>query len=72
MSADVVSGLLRNRVPSDMEAMLWFPTRRGWRARPPARGKGSWNRAGLSAVESAVQVPDDRALSKRWRSWLTR
>ena len=79
MSVGVVSGRPRNRVPSDMEAMLWFRTRRGCRARPSARGAGSWNRVALSPVEFAVRAPDDRASSslsrassKRWRSWLTR
>ena len=40
MSAGVVSGRPRNRVPSGMEAMLWFRTRRDCRARLSARGAG--------------------------------
>ena len=39
MNAGVVSGRARNRVPSDMEAMLWFRTRRDCRARPIRKGR---------------------------------
>ena len=60
MSAGVVSGWPRNRVPSDMEAMLWFRTRWDCRARPSSRGAGSWNWAVLSAVEFAVRSPVQR------------
>ena len=53
MSAGVVSGRPRNRVPSDMEAMLWFRTRRDCRARPSARGAGTGR---LSAPSGGSQV----------------
>ena len=55
MSAGVIFGRRRDRVPSDMEAMLWFRTRRDCRARPSARGAGSSKRAALRAVEFAVR-----------------
>ena len=44
-SVGAASGRRRNRVPSGMEATLWFRMRRACRARPFARGAGSWDRA---------------------------
>ena len=41
MSVGAASGRLRNRVPSGMEATLWFRTPQDCRARPFARGRGA-------------------------------
>ena len=74
-----IYGRPRSRVPSGMEEMRWCRLRQGCRVQPSGRGAGSWLAAMWCAVGCVARVPDgpasssrSRALSTRWRRWLTR
>ena len=67
MSVGGGSGRPPNHAPSGMEAMPWSRTRRDCRARPFARGAGSWNRAAPRSGAFAVGggTARDRAVPTR-------